>query len=177
MRSQIEPAFALLHKNCEIRGFPTSFFRFRLLHLQFIFSSFRFSHSHLFFLLFSLPSFICRTHFLSLSFFLSLVLFSLFPNRFAIVFHVYFSISPNFPLDLWSFYGTRVITRINLPLSIHGHSMGGFEKDPIQDGGGLGRERRNGSDIFDRLTNSFHLAKDATSACIYIAGSVRCAAR
>lgn len=41
-------------------------------------------------------------------------------------------------------------------------------------GRGPEREGRiDWNDIFGRLTNSFHLARDATPACIYIAGSAR----
>lgn len=93
MRSQIEPAFALLHKNCEIRGFPTSFFRV----CSTCSSSSRLFDSHT--LSSFLPPVFTAKFYLSHSFplfiFLSvarpLVLFSLFPNRFAIVFHVYTS--------------------------------------------------------------------------------------
>lgn len=81
MRSQIEPAFARLHKNCEIR-------LLRLLSAAsvpptLVLSSLRFSRFRLSFILFSLPSLISRTPSRSFAFFLIFsALYSLYISEF-----------------------------------------------------------------------------------------------
>lgn len=139
MRSQIEPAFALLQKNCEIRllssaSVPYVYSLISLIFTVFVPLSFYFHYQVLSFT-YSLPLFL----FLSIASSLRSIL-SVFPNLLAVVFRVYFFVAPSFLFDLWSF-GTRVIMRIDLLPSLHGHPMGGIGKDPI-----LGRERPNGID-------------------------------
>lgn len=179
MRSQIEPAFARLHKNCEIR-------LLRLLSAAsvpptLVLSSLRFSRFRLPFILFSLPSSISRTPSHSYCFFPNL-LRSLFSLHFRIpfVFRVYFFVAPSFRFIFDPSTGRALSRESIFPFPFMDTRWVGIGKDPIQNevlDARDGTEPGSSSDIFDRLTNSFHLAKDATSACIYIAGSVRYAAR
>lgn len=143
---------------------PTFFFRVRS-------SRIRLSDPRvLSFISHSLPIFITHACSSSLFFFLShlfLPLYLLLSRILSTLSSVSLLVAPGFPLDLWSFYRTRAIARIDLLFSIYGHPMGGR----IQDEEVLGARVETEATIFDRLTNSFHLARDATPACIYIAGS------